>query len=517
MSHFQRPPSFVVAGVLFAALGSNPICSHAAGEDSAAPPVNAPAHFKNAPSKARASESAARVFTNVDAWWKIFHDGGLDDLEKSALAANQDLRQAVARVDEARGEARIAAADFYPHLDGSYQASRQRTTNTGPVQRGRFVGGIATGETPLGPAAAGSSTFTSFLTRPVLSQPLSSTFNDFRTPLRLTYEVDVFGRIRSTYAQARATAQASDADRRAVELSVSAQVAEGYFNLRALDAQIMILRRTAVLREDARHLQEERLRLGAGNDSDVARAGVELANTQSDLTDALRQRAEAENNLAALCGAMASDFRVAPHPLDDQVPPKIPVGVPGKLLAQRPDLQEAGRKIEAAASGVRVARAELLPTFDIEGDGGYDTAKASELTDWQSRTWEILATVKVPIFEGGKNVANLSAAKAKRDEAVAAYQETVVTAFKEVENALADLEQRAAQTAARATAETESQRVLENSQERYTNGATTYFEVVDAQRDLLGAELRRVETLAARYAATVELVRALGGGWWESR
>jgi outer membrane protein, multidrug efflux system len=514
MFHLPMSMRLAFSAALFVAIPGNAKPA-GGGLDEANSLVTPPAQFKGATGNGKPAAGVARMPLNGgEAWWRIFHDHTLEGLEVRAVAANQDLRQAVARVTEARQESRVAAADFYPHVEAPLRATRQRTTNTGPTQRGRFTGDGSALAGPIGAICpTGGSALSSFFTQPVTSQPLTSTFDDFRAPLTVTYEVDVFGRIRAAYGQAHANAEAAEADRRAVELSLTAQVAAGYFNLRALDAQILILRRTAALREDARHLQEQRLRLGAGTEVDVTRAEVELANTQSDLTDALRERAEGENGLAALCGALASEFRIAEHPLGEQAPPKVPAGVPGTLLARRPDLLEADRRISAALSGVHVARAELLPTFDIEGDGGYESAKTSQLTEWQSRTWELLATVRVPLFEGGKNVANLAAAKARRDAAVAAYQQTAVTAFKEVENALADLKQRTRQAESRAVAATKSERVLADSQERYDQGAATYFEVVDAERDLLNAQLRQVETLAARYAATVELVRALGGGW----
>ncbi len=485
----------------------------AQGDLSAAATLSVPGRFKGAAVKTKTRPALPPA--NSAGWWELFHDRALDGLEAEALAANQDLRQAVARVVEARQQMRIAAADFYPHLEAPLRADRPRTTNTAATQRGLFVGSVAStlsaAPAGAGTAASPGSSFGQFFTRPVASQPLSNTFNDFRTPLTLTYEVDVFGRIRATYGQAHANAQAAEEDRRAVELSLTAQVAASYFNLRALDAETAILRRTVRVRWEAVRLQKERAGLGAGTDLDIARAEVELANAESDLTDVNRQRGEAENGLAALCGAFASSFRIAPHTLGDEPPPPIPAGIPAALLGQRPDLVEAERKIAAAAQGIRIARAELLPTINLEGDGGYESANSTQLLEWQSRTWQLLATVKVPIFEGGRNVANLNEAKARREEALAAYHQAALIAFREVENALVDLRERAAQAEARGQAAAKSQQVLELSQQRYFEGAVTYLDVVDAQRLLLGSELSRVETLAARYSATIELIRALGG------
>jgi len=185
-------------------------------------------------------------------------------------------------------------------------------------------------------------------------------------------------------------------------------------------------------------------------------------------------------------------------------------------MVQRPDLIEAERKIAAASEGVRVARAQLLPTLDLEGDAGYESARFNQLFEGQSRTWSAMVEVQIPIFEGGRNAANLRAARQRRDEALAAYREATLTAFKEVENALADLRLRATQAEARERAVKNARHVLDLSQQRYTEGAVEYFDVIDAQRLLLDAELSRIQTLAARYAATVELVRALGGAYEEA-
>jgi multidrug efflux system outer membrane protein len=182
-------------------------------------------------------------------------------------------------------------------------------------------------------------------------------------------------------------------------------------------------------------------------------------------------------------------------------------------LAQRPDLAEAERKLQAASEGIRAARAELLPTFNIEGDAGTESAHFDQAFEGQSRTWMVAGTVSIPIFEGDRNVANLRAAHARQEEALAAYHQTALTAFKEVENALVDLRQRAQQAEFNEQAALNAGHVAALSQQRYQEGEVSYFEVIDAQRLLLGAELTRVQTLNARYAATVELVRALGGNY----
>ena len=423
----------------------------------------------------------------------MFRDPALDALETPALAANQNLAQAIARITEAREQARIVAADFYPHVGLDFGASRLRTTNTGPLQQARIV-------------AAGQPTV-------MASQLVSSYYNDYRAPLAISYELDVFGRIRHSYGSAHAIWQAADADRRAVALSLSAEIATNYFGLRALDLGIDVLSRAVALRRDAVQLNQERVSAGVANSIDLSRARVELENTQAELDDAVRLRAEAENNLAALCGQPASDFHFPVRSLANLAPPAVPSGVPSGLMARRPDLAEAERRLTATNEQIGVARAQLLPTFSIGASAGFESGKESQLFESQSRALALLGTVSIPVFEGGRNTANLRAARARRDEALAAYRATAITAFKEVENALIDLRQRTAQLAAHDRAMADAKEVLELSQKRYIQGSVSYFEVVDAQRSLLKVELDRVQTLNARFAATVALVRALGGGW----
>jgi multidrug efflux system outer membrane protein len=477
----------------------------------AAPPdgqanVQPPARFKNAPATSGRAAAAVPRAVDAAAWWHIFHDPNLDHLETEALQANQDLAQSVSRIEEARQQARNAAADFFPHLAIDPSAERLRTTNTGPVQKAELVGSLGPFAALTGGAGGGAPL--SFASRGV-----SVTYDDFRAPLSVSYEIDVFGRIRHQYAGAHANFLAAQADQRAVQLSLAAEVASDYFQLRALDSQVAVLRRTLSLRQSSLHLNQERVNGGVAGPLDVARAREVLDETQADLDEAVRERAETENVLAALCGQVASDFRLAPDPLEDVQPPDVPPGIPADLLAHRPDLAEAGRRVDAASEEIGVARARLLPTFSIRADAGFESADQEHLFDAQSRAMSVLGKIDIPIFEGGRNIAGLREARARRDEAVAQYRGTALSAFREVETALSDVRQRILQADARRRAIADSNEVLELSQKRYLAGAVDYFDVVDAQRSLLGSELSNVQTLDGRFSATVALIRAIGGGW----
>ena len=467
------------------------------------PPVEVPAHYKNAgpiPSKSQSATPAN------DAWWTIFHDPMLDQLEQSAVSGNADLRQAVTRIDQARQQIRTAAAGFYPTVESNLSASRVRTTNSNPVERAQLVGNAGAFGAVLG--AGNGNTVPAFASR-----VLSATYNDFRLPLSLSYEVDIFGRLRRAYASARALGEAAEAERQAVALGLGAQVASRYFGLRALDSEVAVLRRTIGLRQDAVRLSQERMNAGVTGPLDLSRARVELDNTQADLEEALRQRAATENDLAALCGQPASTFHLPEKPLEDTPPPTIPPGVPMRLLSHRPDLREAERRLAAADEQIGVARADFLPTFNIQGNAGLEGVYGRELFDADSRALSVMGTIHIPIFEGGRNLANLRTVRAQREGALAAYRGAALTAYQEVETALSDLRRRASQSEARHRAVVDAGDVLELSQRRYLVGSTNYFDVVDAQRSRLGAELNGVQTLEARFAATVELVRAIGGSW----
>ena len=446
--------------------------------------------------------TAAEATGPDSSWWAIFRDPALDDLERASAAANQDLREAVARVDEARAEARAVAAGFYPTVTAPLSASRMRTSNTGPVISSRIVG---PGFFPATPGVAVPNSFA--------GQSLASTYDDFQVPLALGYEVDLFGRVRHAYGQARALAQASAADRQAFRLSLSSQVAASYFALRALDSKIAVLRGALGLRGDAVHIQEDRVKGGAASDIDLLRARVEYANTEGDLPDALQERVELENSLAELCGRTPGDFHLAPRPLAQIPPPAVPATIPAQAVSQRPDLLEAERRVAAAGEGVKASRAQFFPRLRLQAGYGYESAQARQLLEEQSHTWSITGALTIPIFEGGKNAADLRAAKARNAEALAAYQEAAFRAFREVDDALSNLRQRSRQAQSRQDAVAAAQRVYDASERSYRAGAMSYFEVIDSQRALLNAELAEVGTLNARYAATIDLVRATGGGY----
>jgi len=502
-----------VTGRKAAALGATVLSGCAAvlagcavGPDYHGPPAAekaAPAKFKNASGDGRWKVAEPMDDKAGGRWWTVFHDGTLDGLIEQALAKNQDLRVAAARIAESRSAARVAAADFYPQVTLNPSAVRQRTSNTDAIQRAALVG-----PNPLGGGAAGAAPLS------LAEQPLTSTFNLFRAPIMADWELDLFGRIRRGSEAARASAQATQADYRNMALSVSANVAISYFTLRSLDAEELVLERTIAAQRESLRLAEERLQAGLINELDVVRARANVATDESSL-HALRQtRGQMENAMATLLGEPASDLKMAARPLKaGDSPPRVPPGLPSDLLERRPDVASAERQLAAANANIGVAKAAFFPRLALSGAAGFESANIAQLFNWESRVWQVGADAAQPLFQGGRNVANLGAARARYEEAVGTYRGRVLAAFQDVENALNDLRALANQAEAQDRAVAAERRALELSQQQYAHGSIAFLDVLDAERTLLASERVSTQLLGQRMQATVQLIKALGGAW----
>ncbi len=449
-------------------------------------------------------KAAPRDMESRGEWWKVFTDPVLDRLEEQATRANQDIALAVDRISEVRANVSVAAADFYPNVDTEPNGLRQRTSNTEPFQRGELIG-----NNPFATGAAPASTGPLVLD----TQPQTRSYNVFRFPLDLSWELDLFGRVRRNREAARATAQGAVADYNNTMLSVTANVASTYYDLRALDAEINVLERTIKTRQDALGIARERLNAGLTSDLDVSRAEAELAGDQADLFGVKRSRLEVENSLATLVGTPAGDFRVAPRALIDTRIPNIPAGLPSALLERRPDVASAERQLAAANARVGVAVAAFFPVIRLTGAAGFESADMGDIFDWQSRIWQIAPSITFPLFEGGRNAANLSAAKARYREQEDQYRKQVLVAFQDVETALGDLRTLSDQSDAQERAVSAAVRSLQLSQSQYGKGASNFLDVLDAERTLLADERTSVQLLGQRLQTTVLLIKALGGSW----
>ncbi len=481
-----------------------------------APEYKPPAVFKNAADAGRWKVGEPADTKPQGPWWNVFNDPVLTRYIEQALAGNQELRIAAARIAEARSLDRVAAADFYPNISLDPSATRNRTTNTGPIQRATLVGANpfagAMGAGAGGAAGAAGAAASSPLI--LATQPLTTTYSLFRAPLDLSWELDLFGRVRRQHEAAREERQAMEADFRNMALSISANVASNYFALRDLDSEAIVLQRTIQTRQEALRIARERLQAGLTSDLDLTQATSDLASNQADVFALERTRSQVENALATLLGQPASVVRAPARPLPvDGAPPRIPPGLPAALLERRPDVASAERQLAAANARVGIATAAFFPVIRLTGAAGFESADIGSLFEWESRMWQLGPSVTLPIFEGGRNVGNLGAARARYDEAVGTYREQVLTAFQDVENALGDLRTLAGEAEARRRATEAALQALQLSQRQYERGSVNFLQVLDAERTALTDERTSTQLLGQRMQATVQLIKALGGDW----
>jgi multidrug efflux system outer membrane protein len=415
-------------------------------------------------------------------WWKIFADESLNDLQSRATGANQELKAAIARVEQARATARVARSELLPTLNADSSYTRQRFS---PNQVPSFG---------------------------------DLTANNDRGALDLSYEIDLWGRIRRGFESARADAQASLAAFHNVLLTLHADVAQNYFSLRALDAEISIVASALELRKRQVQLVRARFENGIGNELDVARAKTELASSEAEAASLAKRRAELENALAILVGENPSAFRFATASVDsgakwNPAPPKIPAGLPADLLERRPDVSEAERQLAAANARIGVAKAAFFPVLRLTGSGGYVSGDIESLFNWDSHVWSIGPSLSLPIFAGGRNLANYRRSKSVVEETVARYRQSILVAFGDVESSLAGIRFLADQAAAQDQAVANSRRAADLAGERYRAGIVSYLEVVDADRAALQSERASAQLAGQRLIASVQLIKALGGGW----
>jgi multidrug efflux system outer membrane protein len=455
------------------------------------PDVDAPAAFKEAPEQnslapsetgtwktAQPSEAALR-----GQWWLVFDDAALNDLERQAADANQNLKAAAARVKEARAINLTTRSELFPTVDAGFGPTRER----------------------LSPASQ-------FLqdSASVPSQTL------WRAQASASYEVDLFGRVSDSVKAANADTEQSEALFRSVQLALQADVAQNYFNLRELDAELDVFTRTVTLREQALSLVQHRFDEGEISELDVAQAKSELATAKSDAMTVQRQRAASEHSLAVLLGKAPAQFAVAANPLQP-VDIHIPAGLPSSLLERRPDIAAAERAMAAANARIGVAKSAYFPSLSLTGSGGFESATLGDLFKWSTRTFLLGpfagTALSVPIFDGGRRKGNLANSRAVYDEDAANYRQQVLVAFQEVEDNLSNLRILSDQTRTQAEAVKSSTRAEQLSSTQYKEGAVTYLDVIDSQRTVLNSQRAAVQLAGAQAVSTVNLIRALGGGW----
>jgi NodT family efflux transporter outer membrane factor (OMF) lipoprotein len=414
-------------------------------------------------------------------WWEMFQDPQLNALELQVNVSNQNLKAAEAQYTQARALVRYNRAAYFPTITAGASATRNR------ISQNR----------PLGLASNGA------------------TYNDFQIPLELSYEVDVWGRVRRTVESSREQAQASAADLATVNLSIHSQLALDYFQARVLDAEEQLLNSTVTQYEQALELIETRFAGGIASDLEVQQARTQLETTRAQAIDVGVARAQFEHAVAILIGKPPAEFSLAALPLTTP-PPSIPAGVPSELLERRPDIAAAERRMASANAQIGVATAAYYPTISLGATGGFESGIISTLISGPSVLWSMGGSAIAPIFDAGRRRANVDQATAFYDQTVANYRETVLTGFQQVEDNLAALRILENEAQVQERAVVAAQKYLELANTRYAGGVTSYLEVTTAQSAALSDELTAVNILGRRMVDAVALVQALGGGWERS-
>lgn len=419
-------------------------------------------------------------------WWAVFKDPTLNRLESEAAKANQNLAAAAARLQEARALNVAARAGLFPTLDAGIGPTRQKVSGS--------------------------------------SQGLSHDANVpaqtlWRAQAGISYEVDMFGRVSNTVEAAKNDMQQSEALFRSVHLALQADVAQNYFALREYDAEAQVFNDAVKLREQALRLVQQRFDLGEISELDLARAKSELASARSEAMTVQRMRAVSEHSLAVLLGKAPAEFSLSPNPLV-AVNLQIPAGLPSSLLERRPDVAAAERAMAAANARIGVAKAAFFPSLVLTGSGGFESDSLGSLFQWSSRTFLLGpltgTALNLPIFDGGKRKGDLANARAIYEENVATYRQQVLVAFREVEDGLSDLRIFEDQTRTQAEAVDASARAAHLSRAQYNEGAVTYLDVIDAERTVLQSRRAAVQLQGLQAASTINLIRALGGGWGDA-
>lgn len=418
----------------------------------------------------------------AERWWTIYGDATLDLLISEALAGNQDLALATARLDEARALARIADAQLIPSVDATFQRDRTRRSNSTATQ---FPGALEN--------------------------------NNYRGQLNVAYELDLWGRLRDNTKAARAELLATTAARETVRIALTAEVARSYYALVAYDAQLVATRRSLELRQHDFKLQRVRADAGLINEFTLRQLEAEVAAAQAQLPSLERRRTGEELALGVLLGrsprALINENVSRSAESGQPATPIVPADLPSSLLLRRPDVVSAEQRLIAANARIGAARASLFPQIGLSGYLGSESAALTNLFTGPARIWSLGFGLAQPIFQGGRLFGEIEAVEARERQALAQYQKTLQTAFRETHDALV------AQTKAREVFDAESARVaalnesLRLARIRYANGLSSQLEALDAERNLLNAELNRVDALRAQRAAIADVVRALGGGW----
>lgn len=457
------------------------ICGCRVGPRYHPPVVEIPAEWKE-------TEKVSHAPTFEGLWWEVFDDEMLNSLEQRVVVANPSLFAALDRVAQARAIAGVDRAALYPQLNLNPSYS-----NTGQLfkiflpDNGALVPG----------------TFPTIYRIHMLQ---------YTMPLNMSYELDLWGKLRGQFDSAAFNAQAQEENLQIVLLTLTTDLAVNYFKLRSFDTLLLVLENNLDLLRKNLKLVQSRFKNGLISELDVVSAEQEVSDNEAIYMDTMRQRALQEHTIAALMGLPASDVCLARMPLVE-LPPCVQPSMPSEVLLQRPDLRAAERMMASQHALIGVAYASFFPSLSLTGTLGFQSPDLKQFLQWKSRLWIIGANAALPIFDGGYHTAQLELSYAEFGESLHNYQQKVLTAFQEVEDALVNVEMQAKEYEQHIQSSQFADKRIRLATARYAKGMSNYLDVLDSERSKIQSDINRVNTLGMRYISTIQLIKALGGSW----
>jgi multidrug efflux system outer membrane protein len=414
-------------------------------------------------------------------WWTAFDDPVLDQLEELTASQNQTLAGSLAALDQARAMVKEARSQYFPQVSLEPSYAGVRTSPNAPVD------GLPAG--------------------------LPYTYSLFTVPVDVSWELDVWGRVRRLTEGARERMTAAEEDLESLKLLLQADLAQDYFTLRAQDAEIQLLISTADAYRKSLELTVNRRKGGVATDLDVSQAQTQLRTTEAQIPALRLQRAQMLHAIATLCGQSPTGFEIAERPAQELPDMREPGIVPSEWLQRRPDIAAAERRVAAANADIGVAETAFYPSLTFNGEAGLQSVNAGTVLNWPSRFWALGPNINFPLFTGGYNRAQLAATRAAYNQTVANYRQTALSAFQDVEDQLAAQQLLSEQLEGESSALASARQTLEIANNRYKAGLVTYLEVVTSQSAALDLERTVVQLEGVKRVAAVGLVKALGGGW----
>ena len=463
---------------IVALIGASLATACAVGPRYAPPHMAVPPAYKEQPfmDSDLLQPAEARDQRPKDGWWELFGDARLNDLEAQLLRDNPVLAESEARFQQARALVRQNRAGYFPLV-----------TNTTSITR-TLPGANTRANLPTG------------------------ALTEYDLGAGVSWEPDLWGRVRQSVASGTASAQAAAGDLAGARLSLSAELAADYFQLLSLDAELDLFERTIDAYDRAVTLTRNQYDAGIVARADVEQANTQAASARAQAIDVRLQRAQVEHAIAVLMGRPPASVSLPPALLAGE-PPRVPAGLPSRLLEQRPDVAAAERRVAAANAQVGVASAAFFPTITLDGSGGFQATRLQQWLSWPTRFWSVGPALALTLFDGGARRAAKAGAVASYDETVAAYRETVLAAFQDVEDNLAAERLLRDEAERQQAAVAAAQRALDISLNQYRAGTVSYLQVATQQTALLTNQRTALSVTARQFVAAVQLVRALGGGW----